>query len=66
MARQLRERPRCRKVLEKMMQDKRCSLRDLAKIPRHKLSEGLRMQLSKMIQEEESENDNVHKPGRMN
>jgi len=52
MPKNLRERPRCRKVLEQMMRDKNCTLQELSKIPRHQLSDGLRIQLLKMLQEE--------------
>lgn len=46
-----KERPRCRKVIEKLLREKNCSLEELLQNP-HRLSDDLRIQAHKMIEEQ--------------
>ena len=48
-----RERPRCRKVLERLLAERGCTLQDLLEKP-HRLSDGLRIQARKMVAEEQA------------
>lgn len=46
-----RERPRCRKIVEELLAERGCTLEALIKDNPHRLSENIRIQIKKMIQE---------------
>lgn len=48
-----RERPRCRKVIESMLAERKCELEDLLKHPL-RISDGLKAQIKKMMSERPS------------
>ena len=47
-----RERPKCRKVIERLLRERNCGLEELLQQPRHRLSAGLRIQARKMLDEQ--------------
>ena len=50
-----RERPRCRKALERLLKEEQCSLEELLEKRRiHRLSDGLRIQARKMSEEKKN------------
>lgn len=49
-----RERPRCRKQIERILEEKQWALEDLLERP-HRLSDGMRIQAQKMIEEKMNE-----------
>ena len=48
-----KERPRCRKVLERLLKEEQCTLEDLLEHP-HRLSDGMRIQAQKMLEEKKN------------
>ena len=47
-----KERPRCRKVIERLLKEEKCTLEDLLKErPVIRLSDGLKIQARKMLEE---------------
>lgn len=46
-----KERPRCRKVLERLLKEEQCTLEELLEKRRIHLSDGLRIQARKMLEE---------------
>jgi len=48
-----RERPRCRKVIEELLGQQNCTLDQLLENP-HRLSDGLRIQARKMLEEQKA------------
>ena len=49
-----RERPRCRKHIERILKERQCTLEDLLEDPLS-LSDGMRIQARKMLQEKKNE-----------
>lgn len=54
----LRERPRCRKTLERLLKEEQCTLEDLLEKQRIHLSDGLRIQARKMLEEKKNKGTN--------
>jgi len=51
-----KERPRCRRELERIVTARGCSLQELLEHP-HRLSDGMRIQARKMLEEERLKGD---------
>ena len=51
-----RERPQCRKALEKIMADEKCSLEALVQVLPYMLSDGMLAEARKMLKEEKGDN----------
>ena len=54
----LKERPRCRKVLERLLKEEQCTLEELLEKRRIHLSDGLRIQARKMLEEKKNKGAN--------
>jgi len=48
-----KERPQCRKQIERILKERQCTLEDLLEHP-HRLSDGMRIQARKMLEEKKN------------